>query len=263
MNSAPQRDKNTSEFTIDLSDGRQFYLTDRCYLGAAQFLRFEIFKRQRYFRKGFELKPSDNIIDIGANMGMFTAWAVPQIPNGKLIAIEPTASVECLELNRKKHGWTNVEVLNLAVGDKKGEMDLWHYPGFNIISHPTSAQPANITYFLINLAYFRFRKKASKITVPCVSFDSVMDGFDVSKVDFLKIDCEGAEYEIFRGLSKHNWKRINKIALEFHEYGEGQSAKILIENLRCEGFEVVIRKPLFEYYLMKYGEIWAWRKDRL
>lgn len=246
--------------SIQLPDGRRFYLTSNQLYGAARFLRSEIFKQNRYHRPGFELKPDDVVIDIGANMGLFAAWAAPQVPEGRIIAIEPTDSIQCLELNVGEHDWRNVEILRLAVGDSEKDLELWHYPGFNIISHSTRVKPSFVTHALINLIFFNYREKPYKMSVKCQPFDRVMDRLDVAKVDYLKIDCEGSEYDIFQSLAPRQWKRIQKIVLEFHEYRADHRHELLVEKLKEQGFQVSVSKPWFAYNFMRYGEIWAWRQ---
>jgi hypothetical protein len=48
--------------------------------------------------------------------------------------------------------------------------------------------------------------------------------------------------------------------MEFHELHAGHDHRELVDLLRRRGFEVSVRKPWFDYYCMKFGEIWAWRK---
>ena len=45
---------------------------------AARFVVNEIFKKRRYDHPGFQIEPTDTIVDIGANMGIFVLWAARQ-----------------------------------------------------------------------------------------------------------------------------------------------------------------------------------------
>jgi len=55
------------------------------------------------------------------------------------------------------------------------------------------------------------------------------------KIDFLKIDCEGGEYDLLK-----NIKKVNKIAMELHlNYGDGEK---LLKNLVDSGFKVETSK---------------------
>ena len=87
-----------------------------------------------------------------------------------------------------------------------------------------------------------------------------MDQCGLQRIDFLKIDCEGGEYDIFRNIPTEQWKRIQRIAMEFHELGPGQEHQELVTCLRQQGFHVEVCKPLLEYRFMHFGQIWA-RRD--
>jgi FkbM family methyltransferase len=247
------------EHTISLSDSVTFHVSTRQMLKAARFLKKEIFRKRRYHRDGFEIRPNDTIIDIGANMGMFTMWAAPQAPKGRVVAIEPMNVIDCLDVNVRLNEIKNVTTLNAAVGRDGDVLEFLDYPSFNIITHQVGVRPAMITRFLIRLLLFGRRVEPVPVRAPCVSLGTVMDELDLEVVDYLKIDCEGGEYEIFRTLADEHWGRIRRIAMEFHELQPGHRHNELVELLEAQGFEVEIRKPFFDYHFMKFGELWARR----
>ena len=111
----------------------------------------------------------------------------------------------------------------------------------------------------MRLLYGRFDVKPVRATAPCVSLGDLLDRRGVDRVDFLKVDCEGAEYEMFRTLDAGDWRRIDRVAMEFHELHPGQRHEDLAAMFRSRGFQVAIRKPWFDYHCMKFGELWAWR----
>ena len=57
-----------------------------------------------------------------------------------------------------------------------------------------------------------------------------------------EVRLRGGEYEIFRGLDDDTWSRIDKIAMEFHEYTPDQHRSELIEMLNRHGFQVEVHK---------------------
>jgi FkbM family methyltransferase len=247
------------EHTISLSDSLTFHVPTRQMLKAARFLKKEIFRKRRYHRDGFEIRPNDTIIDIGANMGMFVMWAAPQAPKGRVVAIEPMNVVDCLDMNVRLNEIKNVTVLKAAVGRDGDVLEFLDYPSFNIITHQVGVRPARMTRFLIRLLNFGHWVEPMPVRAPCVSLGTIMDELDLETVDYLKIDCEGGEYEIFRTLADEHWGRIRRIAMEFHEFQPGQRHTELVELMEAQGFEVEIRKPFFDYHFMKFGELWARR----
>ncbi len=245
---------------IPLPNGLDFWLPSEQTRPAVEYLVREIFVRRRYFRDRFEIHRDDTIVDIGANMGLFAMWAAPQAPEGRLLAIEPGRVVECLNYNVRANRLANVTTVPVAVGNEGGELELVEYPGFNLVSHPSGLGPALITRWLIFLRYFRVRAPTVRRTAPCRSLGALMDEHGLRAVNFLKVDCEGAEYEIFRNLAPEHWNRIERVAMEFHELRPGDRHRELVSLFQQHGFRVEVRKPLFEYYILRFGELWAWRE---
>lgn len=258
--SAPSREAGgLSWHTISLSDSLTFHVPKREMLKAARFLEREIFRNRRYHRDGFEIRPNDTIVDIGANMGMFSMWAAPQAPEGRVVAIEPMDVVGCLDMNVRLNKLENVVVLNAAVGPDGEVLEFLDYPSFNILTHQVGARPAWTTRLLVRLLLLQQQLEPVHVRAPCISLGTIMDELDLKTVDYLKVDCEGGEYEILRTLSDEHWGRIQKIAMEFHELQPGQRHNELVELMEAQGFEVEVRKPFFDYHFMKFGELWARR----
>ena len=65
---------------------------------------------------------------------------------------------------------------------------------------------------------------------------------------FMKIDCEGCEYEIIDNLSDLIYKKIDNIVLEYHNGAGG-----LIRKLKSVGYDVRLKKLLF----IREGKIYA------
>jgi len=247
---------------IPLSNGLSFYLPSQTMHGAARFLITEIFRKHRYAHPGFELRPTDTVVDVGANMGLFTLWAAPQVPQGCVLAIEPTNVIDCLKMNVRLNSLLNVIPLKTAVGGVQQSMGFVEYPGFNIVTHQVGIRPALVPRLLICLLYRRYRQEPVRATVACEPLAKILDEAHLDVVNLLKMDCEGGEYEIFRSLPQEYWHRIERVALEFHELRKDQRHSELVHCLKKAGFEVEVRRRLFDYYFLRYGEIWA-RSRRL
>src|ERR1039458_2492777 len=108
---------------LKLRNGTTCHLTSLGMRRAAKFLRWEIHTRQRYLHAGFELRPTDNVVDVGGNLGMFVLWAAPQVQQGRVVTIEPTPrAYSCLVLNIEKNRLANVTALRAAVGCDGGNI---------------------------------------------------------------------------------------------------------------------------------------------
>ena len=136
------------------------------------------------------------ILDIGANIGEVTRFIRPVAK--KIYAIEPSPlEFEALKQNKEYNGWDNVEVFNLAIADKTGEM------GFEITDGNRTGNHLS---------------EKGKIRVPTKRLDEFMAVNKIDKVDFMKLDVEGAEREILKSdgfLSVRD--KITSILIEFHQ----------------------------------------------
>ncbi|NES80452.1 MAG: hypothetical protein F6K10_02800 [Moorea sp. SIO2B7] len=67
-----------------------------------------------------------------------------------------------------------------------------------------------------------------------------------STVDLLKIDCEGAEWDLLR--AEGVWDKIQNIAMEYHLFNKGQTLEILKATIESLGFKIKMVKPTDKYY---------------
>lgn len=159
----------------------------------------------------FNQKKDMVIIDVGANIGVVTQY-MRQFAK-KIYAIEPSPEhFEALKKNKEFNGWENVEIFNLALADKDGEMSL-------------NTNPDNRTCNSLVLDY----KKGSK-KVKTMRFDTFLEKNKIDKVDFCKFDVEGAEDMILRseGFRKVADK-IKAIEVEFHFQNWQELVKYMLE----------------------------------
>ncbi len=178
----------------------------------------DIFEQQSYTAfPEMEIGEADTVVDAGANVGAFTLFAAVHAAQGRVIALEPNGSlVRELVRNIGLNSLTNVEVVQAALSATDGTAVLWH------------AQTGSGNDSLIR----GNSQEGEKVTT--LSFPRLMELYQLDRVDFLKVDIEGAEWEIF---SEAPWLgRVKRIALEVH--GEHGDAQFLRSRLRSAGFRV-------------------------
>ncbi len=75
-------------------------------------------------------------------------------------------------------------------------------------------------------------------TVTLITLDDVFERFDVKQCDLLKLDCEGAEYDILFAAREETLAKVRNIALEYHVGLEDYSPEELKTFLQRQGFEI-------------------------
>ena len=134
-----------------------------------------------------KINPDDVVVDLGANAGFFAVKSA-EIAS-KVIAIDGSPeSHSCLVENCKD--LSNVQTLNSSILSKDSNPSyLWSHKG----------NPLRMT------------------------LDEIMDLYKLDKIDFLKCDIEGGEYELFKSLSSETLSKIDKIAIETHDMVQNET----------------------------------------
>jgi FkbM family methyltransferase len=258
---------------LGLPNGKVCYFTSAAMRTVAKYLRWETFKQGQYRHPGFELRTDDTVVDIGANIGMFALWTEPQIPGGRLICIEPNPrALECLRMNIRQNNLRNVTIVPAAAGCEHGTMELVYHPGWEAMAHSAAVDPpwflsksrsGRLARWLMQ-RLFRHAQQAAPakpIEVQLVPLARIMDELGVVTINFLKIDCEGNEYEVLRSLDAAHWSRIERVVIEYHDLGRDRNHHELVQILRDQGFEAEIVHSilgrLFALAGVRLGMIWA------
>ncbi len=156
------------------------------------------------------------VVDVGASAGDFAIQVAALCPRGRVFAIEPVSeNARMIEVNRALNKLSNIEVLPVALGADEGEMAI----------HLAGSQSS---------AYFNFERPAER--VPVISLPRLMHDRGIEGIDLLKLDCEGAEWDILPAC-KSVLTRIDQICMEFHPR-DGWTGARLADWLRDAGYQV-------------------------
>jgi FkbM family methyltransferase len=163
---------------------REFLWEPECYPGFREHVEKEIFV-DRIYERYFEVEKGDVVFDVGASLGPFTYSILEKQPS-HVFAFEPSfEEYKTLVLNTRKGPVTHI---NKGVSNHIGEFNFEYVfsVGENEIQYSTT-------------------------------FKKVIDDYNIQKIDFLKTDCEGGEYDIFN-LENLIWikQNVRKIAGEWH-----------------------------------------------
>lgn len=167
----------------------------------------EIFKEKSHFiAPGFSGQDDEVILDIGANQGFYTLKLKEINPECKIIALEPNPNeYRILQENIRGNNIGNVFLEEKAITPFCGTMSLEIIPQIGAIGGTTVKIPERPW---IKDSFIK------KVEVQTITLDMLLEKYNIDKVDILKIDVEGLEYEILRNCTMLN--RIKKIVLEYH-----------------------------------------------
>ena len=78
------------------------------------------------------------------------------------------------------------------------------------------------------------------MVVPSTTLPEIMNAHGIDRIDLLKMDCEGAEYEVLYATSPEQLQRISRLRMEYHNLdGLRQHVGSLSTYLVDNGFRIV------------------------
>lgn len=187
-----------------------------CKLGGIDFKFYDfIFSNcVRYFEgevddynfDSIDFKDGDVVIDIGGNIGMVSIYLAKKYPFLKIYAFEPVKQnyenfLKNIELNNINKDI--IKVFNLAITKDRRDV---------ILTSPFYNSGASNIYD----NYSNGIVLNNDISIKSITFDDIFSNNNILKCKLLKIDCEGAEYEILYSANVENLKNCEYMRAEFH-----------------------------------------------
>lgn len=223
-----------------------------------------------YFRPGVDIHGGMTVLDVGANIGFFSLEVLRRCGGDvNLFAFEP-APETFTRLRR------NVRTLfpdapahldRRALADSPGEATLYHRPRISVTSSLRREPLGDADVLLEGMlrdppaeyrgvfpAWFRqlphglaaaLLRLAARwahgrvVETPCAvtTVSAVLREHAIGQVDFLKVDVEGAELDVLRGIEPEDWPRVRRLAVEVHDLdGRVRTIRGLLE---ANGFDQV------------------------
>jgi len=145
------------------------------------------------------------VYDVGASEGMFTLFFASRVGAlGHVVAFEPQPeSYERLVTNVALNGFGNVTAIPVAVGAERGELTF---------STPTKTGSMSASPDV----RARMGEAAQTSTFRVTSVDAEIDARNLPQPDFIKIDVEGLEFDVLRGMRQTLNARTPDLFIEVH-----------------------------------------------
>jgi FkbM family methyltransferase len=235
-----------------------------------------------YFKHNISVKDGDVVFDVGANIGIFGIRVCQKYPNIKVFAFEPIPfTFAALKANSEQFTPRFIPFC-IGIGEKEGEFEFSYYPNSPALStshsdvwdqnpddlkQATHSQMKNLPgmfrfmkympRFVSSIVTYTMRMNKKIIRCKVVSLSHIIEEQKVDIINLLKVDCEGAEYDVFLGIKSEHWERIEKVVAEVYDL-DGRLKKIQ-DLLHSKGFinifteedEVVKGANLYNIYATK------------
>lgn len=224
----------------------------------------EMFVEQTYMRHGITVPAGGTVLDIGANVGLFSLALLLRQPTARILAFEPApAALDALRANLSLHGAAGVTVHPVALGaTDEAAVPFTFYENI----------PGNSTRF-------PERKEFDRVSITAEWGEAVSGSLyggqtfpvevrrlstalaahpDVDRIDLVKIDVEGAELDVLTGIDDVDWHRLRQLVVEVQDLDGAVSA--VTDLLEQRGFALTVDTPEALAHL-RYRTVYAVRPD--
>lgn len=186
----------------------------------------ETFLDRFYERFSTSIGNGWTVMDIGGGIGDFTVFVATQNEKSIVYAFEPTPnSFRLLQENLLLNQIENAQVFPQAIWSRNSE----------IVIDTTIGQPGQFTSKAIET---KSDLHEGHMLVPSLTLEQAFEVTGIALCNLLKIDCEGAEYEILFHTPIAVLERIERIIMEYHDNVTEYTHRDLVAFLRDRGFAV-------------------------
>ncbi len=226
----------------------------------ASFLREEV---GAYFANGIECAPGATVLDVGANIGVFSAAVYERLDGDvRIYAFEPLPPLhETLERNARDFFDGRLTALPYGLSAADKELDFSYFPAATIFSSSLrdkgnveaerkrvtagivemirqggmgtvpSRVPASVLRALVGRK-LRVMRDLETHRVRVRPLSSVLDEQGIDRVDLLKVDVEGAELDVLRGIEERHWPLIRQAVVEVEGWRENHDTvrEVFVEH---------------------------------
>ena len=179
------------------------------------------FVKRNYTKDFVPITRESIVVDVGAHIGSFSIMVARSARRVLAFEPEPT-NYQMLKKNVEINHLDNMSIFEMAVSGRSGHQDIYTYQG-----------GSSADYSL----YERGNTNVKVGHIPTISVEEIFKREGLPRIDFLKLDCEGAEHDILRNMSLETAAKIMGMAMEAHRVPSEFSIDIPL-RLKELGFEI-------------------------
>jgi len=199
-----------------------------------------------YLKHGIGIHDNSVVFDVGANIGVFGVRAHQKAQGVKVFCFEPIPQIAAvLHKNAELHGDNHITVIEKGASSSTGSATFTYFPNTPALStlHPEQWDnnpgafkeavrstmknpPENMKWMRwiptvfsgLIAAYLVRGRKIVQCELTTIS--EVVAHYSLEQIDLLKIDCEGAEWDVLMGIQEQDWPKIKSIVIEVHDIND-------------------------------------------
>ncbi len=196
-----------------------------------------------YLQHGIQINPGDIVFDVGANVGVFGVRVLQKASEVIVFCFEPIPEIaNALRANANLHGNGRMVVIQEGISNQPGEATFTYFPNTPALStaHPeqwdenpnafkeavksTMKNPPEsmrwmrwIPNVFSGLIAKYLVKGRHTVTCKLTTIAKVIETHKLDRIDLMKIDCEGAEWDALMGIGDEHWAKIKSLVIEVHD----------------------------------------------
>ena len=186
-----------------------------------------------------QIKSAQNaVIDIGGHIGLFSLYAGTLNPKVPIYSFEPhSGNYALLKENLKQNRIKNVFPKNVAISNQIGQIEL-------------RFSKEDLNHSIIHA----IEETGEQQKVETTTLEKIIDRHQLGHIDLLKVDCEGAEFQILEDTPKDIFDRVSHIALEYHDWVPNGDHRRLKSFLEKQGYKV---QDFPNHKMKELGFLWC------
>lgn len=232
-------------------------------LGEARATVAEVYEDECY-GSARELAGATVVVDVGANIGVFSVFCLDAAPAATVVCLEPIPAVHRVLVSNLTPFGDRARPLRLGAGRPTAAAPFVYYPNQTIMSgrHADEGADRDLVrrHITASAETMSERRRAAVLgdvdalvdralvaeTVECpvMSVSQLMAEHGLGHVDLLKVDAERSELEILESVADEDWPRIGAVAVEVEDTPRGRQCERAVAHLEARGFAVSVRRWL-------------------
>lgn len=188
------------------------------------YINYTEFFVDKIYDKYLKNKTFDIVVDVGANIGLWTEYIMNTANTKKVYSVEP--NTDALKVLKNSFG-DEVVVVEKAMSNKDGQLEFFVDSNNSTISSVAKVNSSDTSY-----------------KVNAISFKSFVSKYNIKKIDLMKVDIETGEYDLFASMDDSDLAMIDNILMEYHIIGGRtyeKDATMILSQLKTAGFNCSVR----------------------